>query len=52
MTPSPTVGPIETPHESPDQFDISEIIGIVVVVLAILVALIIIVFINRKYGKS
>jgi hypothetical protein len=52
MTPSPTVGPTETPYESPDQFDISEIIGIVVVVVAILVALVIIVFINRKYGKS
>jgi hypothetical protein len=52
LTPSPTVGPTETPHESPDQSDITDIIGIVVVVVAILVALVIIVFINRKYGKS
>ena len=52
LTPSPTVGPTETPNESPDQFDIADITGIVVIVVAILLALIIIVFINKKYGKS
>jgi hypothetical protein len=52
LTPSPTATPTETPQESPGQFTITDIGGIVVIVVAILSALIIIVFINRKYGKS
>jgi cell division septation protein DedD len=51
-TPSPTVSPTETPEESPEQFDSGDMISVVVIVVAILLALIIIVFINRKYGKS
>jgi hypothetical protein len=51
-TPSPTVSPTETPEESSGPFDITDIISLVVIVSAVLIALIVIVFINRKYGKS
>jgi hypothetical protein len=52
ITPSPTIAPTETPQESPGQFDTADITGVVVIVVAILLALVIIVFINKKYGKS
>lgn len=59
LTPSPTPAPTETPRElesSPSpivgQFNITDISSIAVIVVAIMLALIIIVFINRKYGKS
>jgi hypothetical protein len=52
VSPSPTLAPTETPQESPGPFDITDIISIVVIVVAILLAFIVIVFINRKYGKS
>jgi hypothetical protein len=52
ITPSPTAAPTETPEKSPDQFNITDISSIAVIVVAILIAIVIIVFINRKYGKS
>jgi len=52
LTPSPTSSPTETPQESPRQFNDTDMSSIAVIVVAILLALIIIVFINRKYGKS
>jgi hypothetical protein len=52
ITPSPTIAPTETPDDSLGPFDITDIISIVVIVVAILLALIVIVFINRRYGKS
>jgi hypothetical protein len=51
-SPTPTPAPTETPQESPGQSDITDISSIAVIVVAILLALIIIVFINRKYGRS
>jgi hypothetical protein len=52
ITPSPTLAPTEKPQESPRQSDTTDMDSIVVIVIAILVALVIIVFINKKYGKS
>ena len=51
-TPSQAPTPTETPQESPGPFNITDISSIAVIVVAILAAIVIIVFINRKYGKS